>query len=592
MPCNTDQILSALHEESPIITDIVYEKVHKSDKMILSKIPDKGVASRFENHSTVVYGEAFQAPVAYRQSDYAARLLVPGKMVGRSETGFNGIFDTNINDLDDNACHGQTVIDFSQGHRLRTPIPFDNSFTTPVKCVREFDRLSPAHIKGYFKAFRDQFARYGVDNFAENLTNMVIKYGEANASVVAANRFELTAGGFSAPPVFRMTIDFLQQYRRRIMQLKRGFGQDVSDNWMLEIEMPEQDWVDAVIEDNKQRNPTGTVYNTTLLTDEIGKLKGRNYAIYGGIKCYFNEEPIRGYFRISGTGAHRFVRVLPYVNEPDEVGGLVARYNTDYDNDTVIVDGISYPMVTMLLHIDRTSFERWGLEKPLKPIGDSNDSLNYNVKVLDGPYIDCNDHNDKFKLVGRHEFLFKATMPELSGAIAYRHGRRPGYVLAVTPRTDIAVGVTTAFEQVFRQQDIDACATAECAACDQVVDGQSLQCVPDAAVSVLTLAPAGANKVAIFGVATPVTLEVLRTGGAGFVTVAFATADGTANAGSDYTATSGTLTWEAGDYASKYIVIPFLAAATDTQTMTVTLSAPVGATIATGAATATLTILG
>jgi len=588
--CNVDGIISAFKEETPIITDIVYEKVGKSDRMILAKIPDKGVASRYDNHNTLIYGEATQAPVAYREREYDARALVSGNMNARAQTGSNGIFDTDINDFDDNACHGQTVIDYSQGFRERGAKYFENALITPVKCVREFDRMAPRQIRAYFEGMRNQFTRYGVDNFAENLTNMVIRYGEANASVVAANRFELTTGGFSAPPAYRMTISFLQSYRRRIMQLKRGRGKDVSDNWLLEVEMPEQDWVDAVIKDGIERNPTGTVYNTTILTDELGKLKGRNYSVYGGIKCYFNEEPIRGYFRLSGTGISRFVRVLPTINVVGEDGGVVSDYNYQYDNDSITIDGITYPMVTMMLHVDPDSFERMGLEKPIKPVGEGNDSLNYNVKVVDGAYLDCNLHNDKFQLVGRHEFLLKLTYPEFSGGLVYRHGRRADYVLSVVPRIETSNATTTAFEQQFREQDIDACSQATCAQCDQVA-GADLQCVDTAGNSVLTLSPAGANTAFVPGVNTSVTLEVLRTGTTGgAVTVAYATSDGTATAASDYTAVSGTLTWEAGDASPKSITIPFLAAATDGQTVVVTISGATGATITAGAAIATLTI--
>lgn len=78
------------------------------------------------------------------------------------------------------------------------------------------------------------------------------------------------------------------------------------------------------------------------------------------------------------------------------------------------------------------------------------------------------------------------------------------------------------------------------------------------------------------------TLNVTRTAGAGAsldaATVAYATANGTAIAGSDYTATSGTLTWGAGDIAAKTITVPIT---NDTlvepgETFAVTLGNPVG----------------
>ena len=72
----------------------------------------------------------------------------------------------------------------------------------------------------------------------------------------------------------------------------------------------------------------------------------------------------------------------------------------------------------------------------------------------------------------------------------------------------------------------------------------------------------------------------------GTVTVDYATADGTATGGDDYTATSGSLTFEPGD-TEKTIAVPI---ADDTvedgrETVTLTLSNPVGATIDDGEAT-------
>ena len=76
----------------------------------------------------------------------------------------------------------------------------------------------------------------------------------------------------------------------------------------------------------------------------------------------------------------------------------------------------------------------------------------------------------------------------------------------------------------------------------------------------------------------------------GTVTVDYATADGTATAGDDYTATSGTLTFAPGE-ASKTIRVPTVEDTTQeqTETFTVTLASPSGATIQDGSATGTIT---
>ena len=76
----------------------------------------------------------------------------------------------------------------------------------------------------------------------------------------------------------------------------------------------------------------------------------------------------------------------------------------------------------------------------------------------------------------------------------------------------------------------------------------------------------------------------------GRVTVDYATSDGTAKAGADYTAASGTLTFTAGETA-KTVAVTVLDDAIDEgeETFTLTLSNPSGATIADGTATGTIT---
>ena len=75
------------------------------------------------------------------------------------------------------------------------------------------------------------------------------------------------------------------------------------------------------------------------------------------------------------------------------------------------------------------------------------------------------------------------------------------------------------------------------------------------------------------------------------VTVNYATANGTATAGSDYTSTSGTLTFSAGD-TSKTVNIPILADTVDeeNETFTFTLSSSLNAAISTSSGIGTMTI--
>jgi hypothetical protein len=89
------------------------------------------------------------------------------------------------------------------------------------------------------------------------------------------------------------------------------------------------------------------------------------------------------------------------------------------------------------------------------------------------------------------------------------------------------------------------------------------------------------------------TVRLQRTGGSsGSVTVQYATADGTATAASDYTAASGTLTWQDGDMAEKSFTVSIT---NDTleesnETFRVTLSNPAGGATVDGSTELEVTI--
>src|SRR5262249_37339143 len=89
------------------------------------------------------------------------------------------------------------------------------------------------------------------------------------------------------------------------------------------------------------------------------------------------------------------------------------------------------------------------------------------------------------------------------------------------------------------------------------------------------------------------TITVTRTGGSdGSVTVNYATSNGTATAGSDYTATSGTLTFAARE-TSKTFTIPTLddTLVETNETVSLLLSSPTGGASLGNPAAAVLTII-
>ena len=94
--------------------------------------------------------------------------------------------------------------------------------------------------------------------------------------------------------------------------------------------------------------------------------------------------------------------------------------------------------------------------------------------------------------------------------------------------------------------------------------------------------------------AATATINVTRIGSAtGAVSVNYATSNGTATAGSDYTATSGTLNWTDGEAASKTFTVSITndTAIESDETINLTVSNPTGGAILGSQNTATLTIL-
>lgn len=118
---------------------------------------------------------------------------------------------------------------------------------------------------------------------------------------------------------------------------------------------------------------------------------------------------------------------------------------------------------------------------------------------------------------------------------------------------------------------------ASCSACGSgLVDATAALASLPAGAGTLALA---ASTASVSESAGSVSISVVRSGGSsGAVSLAYATANGTATAGSDYTSTSGTLSWADGDSSPRTISVPILndSNGESTETFTLTLSAPGG----------------
>lgn len=564
MPICPSKIRAALHVDAERVSDIVQEMLEDSQHIALRRIKDGGVVNPHHNSETIIYGKARQAFKEYQEKDYSEKPLIAGDMIGADCGGKTSLFETDINDIVDNACSGECLIDFSQGYRRRGFKDYDIKPKTNVICASELAGKGPVHVKAFFDGFVDNFTKWGFDNFDANLQNFVIRYGEANASVQTADYFDVTAGYFVAPPVNRISIHFLEQYR---LHMVRAGG--LTNEGFLEIEMPQADWLDAVRFHQIHTMGANAQFNTTLYKDEVGPFKGREFGTWGNIKCYFNETPVKGYFKKTGrTGGgqdqYQFVRIYPWTNIAGEEAGLVSRPNHAYDKAVVWCNGVKFDLCILAFVINEKSFTRHGLDDEYKP-GEPMVPSNYKVVVRDGAWLSgeqCgNDYGELFKLVARHRFRLTMPYPEFSGAIAYRASTPAGYVIPVCGSDPETATLAPAAAQVFDPQRATACQTAACKACGHDGADDNGQCIDAPADSVLQFELCGSALTTFTGVTHQVILRVKRVGVPDGIASASYTITDTPGAGLattpehyvDVSGTPGTLTWADGDSADKLI---------------------------------------
>lgn len=543
--------VKALHEDKERITDIVFEKIQESPSFVLNRIPDGGTTNFNDQLDSIEYRVAKQPFRQYDELNDDPRALVNGVMNGVACDGVTAPFNVKVNEEDPStSCHDEGLLDFGQGYRIRKSKMYRLAITTPVVCAFDYIRMGPAHVEGYFTGMTEAFTEYGMDNFEANLQNFVIAYGEANASVNSKNEIVLTTGGFNAPPLYRLSIPFLRRYRQYMV---REGGLD--DNGLLEIETTRQDAIDAILADQAQLGIAGFTVNEQIFNDTRGDFYAKSGTVYNGIKFIFNEMPVRGYFMPSevtagGEQLWKFVRVYHWKNEPNEAGGLSWVPNHDYDKATIVCNGATYPMVSLAFVINAKSFKRYGLGAP-KRIKGQNAGTNFEMIVLDGAHIPCNDFNDKFRLAARHMFRFKSIKPQLSGAIAYRHAIPEDYVLSPTNPVPEVPPQSFAGPQEFAPSGVSPC-------CPGAPVADPINVSPVGGVG------ATPDVKVIWGAdgTGPVNLQisVTRKGeGAGTLIITPTLAAGTAVLNTHYEVISpATLNWADGEVGTKKFTIPVI----------------------------------
>jgi len=566
------------------------QEVEELPDTVLNKVPLGANQNIYDNGDTIISGRSRQAPSSFKtipKNTVANKPLVNGTLSGRDCTDGTAFFDTRILDTSEGACE-ETACGFSFGQGYRTMGSFDRSYTykSDVVCVKDLEQLPPARAKEYLQQMVEDFKEHGAISYARDIRNMALVNSAANGSVITANDLTLASGKFYAPPQSRITIHYLKEYREHMVRqgaLKR--------NEMLIVSGPEQDWCDAYSTHMALRYTTGgipTPANFTLNANHFDenekRMRGQKFYECEGIRWIVDETPARGYFKPNGTTAsgqvlYTFVDVEPWVDEVQEAG-VMSVPNLDYGKEYAWCEGQKYRIVTLLEVINSKQFSRHNLNEPVDLQGrKSGVSHNFELAILDGHGIDCNEFNDKFRLLARRRYRWRNVRTEYGGFIAYLHARPCGYVLKVCDKD-----VVTPAEQpasVITENDCNE----TCGDCS----------TPSTAKGSLALTPCPGTRTLWNGTTRRLRLRVSRNNGSnGAVGVAYALTAGTAIAGTHYqdmTTPAGTLVWAAGDIADKFIEIDIIGGVNNSDIkFDVTLSTPTGGAILADCRTTTVYI--
>ena len=178
------------------------------------------------------------------------------------------------------------------------------------------------------------------------------------------------------------------------------------------------------------------------------------------------------------------------------------------------------------------------------------------------------------------DHALEVTNGELTGLSRQQTGKNQAWDVTITPNGDADVTITLV-------------ATTDCTATGAVCTGDNRPLSASVSATVvgpLSLSVADASATEADDATVDFTVTLSRASSSA-VTVDYATSDGSATAGADYTSTSGTLTFAAGETA-KTVSVPVLDDATDedAETLTLTLSGASGGGVSLDDGTATGTI--
>jgi hypothetical protein len=512
------------------------------------------------------------------EGNSAANVLAPGC------DGANYGFDTNPNRRGSAGCH-LPASKITAGYDTFGRSLKGRAWETDVVCA--FDLLLKGHAEAYIAMLRRDLPRRGMEEFSTALEDEVIAMAKFNFSMI--DGFHYSEGTFPAVPTGTLDIGYLKRIKQ-FMILQGWTGPFEISVGREALEAAIRDW---------QSSNNYTIQINNLTQDATG-LAGLEALSFEGIQFIINDRPKRGYLEL-GPDGYQFVEVLPMRNRSGTGDGVVAEPNPDYINCFTICNGVKRELYEVAFSIHSEFAVREALA-PVRLAGLNVASMNMDVRMISGPYIDCNEDETKFFLRMLHQYGFRSANPELASAVLYRVAPTPIRVVtstcpdACTEATLEPVGVAE-----LSPPDADACYDEIYGDCDEVVthfahDGTPSAPGPDISdegvvrfvgLEVEVEAVAGAKFFVIVerfgGYDGQTTVDVDSANGGG--------GTGATSANGDFVVVNQTLTWADGENGRKRVEVTLGASPEGGEHFHINLSAVTNSTLDTDADQVTVNLL-
>lgn len=312
--------------------------------------------------------------------------------------------------------------------------------------------------------------------------------------------------------------------------------------------------------------------------------------VFEDIKFVNKSTPIKGIFVKRASNRYEFEPISPRKWRAGTAAGAIYDYNEDYDKPQVVVNGVTYDVYELSPIISPKAFYQQPMRmNPVGVQGVTDDGTMWNgvsVRTIGGAFIPNNEKLNKFYLQLSNAYRLVPIRPYLSSFVAFRTSDYlrannllgMSYAQAAVGSAPLYIGgglqpnATSAADARAGLYPMDPAPGPMTNACDGVGSSAGVFRTPCAGV--------------VDENATSITFVVERINGAtGAASLAYATANDTAAAGTDYTSTSGTLTWAAGESGPKTVTVPILSGARQGKVFNVNFSGASGASIITNGCT-------